>query len=156
MHWKTILVPYDFSASSEHAVRIARSEAKAHGAELVLFHVVEMVHNYGPDTEMITRPGTEQPMMKRRYYAEQAEADLAPLAAELTKEGIAVRVVIRSGAPVEEIREYVRDHPVDAIVMGTHGRTGVRHLIVGSVTEQIVRTSPVPVLTIRHPDGAEP
>lgn len=153
MKWKTILVPHDFSASSDHAVEIARIEAKVHGAELVLFHVVEMEHNYGPETEMITRPGTDQPIMKRRYYSEQAQADLAPLAAALTSEGIAVKIVVRSGGPVEEIREYVRDHPIDAIIMGTHGRTGVRHLIVGSVTEKIVRTSPVPVLTIRHPDA---
>lgn len=152
MSWKTILVPHDFSASSDHAVEIARIEAKVHGAQLVLFHVVEMVHNYGPDTEMIVRPGTDVPMMKRRYFSEQAHADLAPLAADLTRDGIAVTIVVRSGGPVEEIRDYVRNHPIDAIIMGTHGRTGLRHLIIGSVTEQIVRTSPVPVLTIRHPD----
>ena len=152
MSWKTILVPHDFSASSDHAVEIARHEAKVHGAQLVLFHVVEMQHNYGPETEMITRPGTDQPMMKRRYFAEQAQADLAPLVEELTRDGIVATIVVKSGDPIEEIREYVRDHPIDAVVMGTHGRTGLRHLIVGSVTEHIVRTSPVPVLTIRHPD----
>jgi len=153
MSWKTILVPHDFSASSEHAVAIARDEAKLHGAAIVLLHVVEMMHNYGPETELMVRPGTSTPVMKRLYYTEQAEADLAPVVAALAADGITATIAVRSGAPVEEIREYVRDHPVDAIVMGTHGRTGLRHLIIGSVAEQIVRTSPVPVLTIRHPDA---
>jgi nucleotide-binding universal stress UspA family protein len=152
MGWKTILVPYDFSASAEHAVAIACEEAQLHGAHLVLLHVVELMHNYGPETEMIVRPGTTTPIMKRRFFAETAEAELAPVVARLAAQGVQATIAVRSGGPVEEIREYVRDHPIDAIVMGTHGRTGLRHLFLGSVAEQIVRTSPVPVLTIRHPD----
>lgn len=60
---------------------------------------------------------------------------------------------MRSGVPVDEIRGYLGDQPVDVIVMVTHGRTELRRLIAGSVAERLVRTSPVPVLTIRHPDS---
>jgi nucleotide-binding universal stress UspA family protein len=152
MGWKTILVPHDFSASAEHAVAIARDEAKLHGAQIVLLHVVELVHNLGPETDIIVRPGTTTPVSRRLFFMETAEADLAPVVAALAADGVTATIATRSGSPVDEIREYVRDHPIDAIVMGTHGRTGLRHLIIGSVAEQIVRTSPVPVLTIRHPD----
>jgi len=74
------------------------------------------------------------------------------VAAALVADGIDAAISIRSGVPVEEIRAYVGEHEVDVIVMGTHGRTGLRHAIVGSVAERIVRSSTVPVLTIRHPE----
>lgn len=152
MPWKTILVPYDFSASADHAVAIATEEAKLHGARIVLLHVVELMHNYGPETALMVAPGTTTPIMERRFYMEKAEAEIAPVVAQLAAAGIESSIAVRSGSPVEEIREYVRANPVDAIVMGTHGRTGLAHVFLGSVAEKIVRTSPVPVLTIRHPD----
>ena len=152
MAWSTILVPHDFSASAEHAVRIACAEARIHGARIVLLHVAELMPHFGPDTTLMVRPGTTTPISVRRYVVETAEAELYAVARQVLAEGIEVTVAVRSGVPVDEIRAYVREHPVDVVVMGTHGRTGLRHALVGSVAERIVRLSSVPVLTIRHPD----
>ena len=58
---------------------------------------------------------------------------------------------IRIGNPVDEINRFVDEKKVDLIVMGTHGRTGLQHLLVGSVAERVVRTATCPVLTVRHP-----
>jgi nucleotide-binding universal stress UspA family protein len=57
-----------------------------------------------------------------------------------------------SDSPAEEIADYARDASIELIVVGTHGRTGVSHLLVGSVAERVVRTAPCPVLTVRHPE----
>jgi nucleotide-binding universal stress UspA family protein len=65
---------------------------------------------------------------------------------------VSAEVFVRVGTPAEEILQFATEHRPDVIVMGTHGRTGIRHLLAGSVTERIVRTSDVPVLTIRHAD----
>lgn len=153
MAWTTILVPYDFSESAEHATEIAAMEARVHRARLVLIHVVELLPHFGHETTLMVRPGTNTPVSVLRYYVETAETELAERAARLRADGIEVDLVVRSGVPVEEIRGYLIDHPVSVIVMGTHGRTGMRRLLAGSLAERLVRVSPVPVLTIRHPDS---
>jgi nucleotide-binding universal stress UspA family protein len=150
--WKTILVPHDFSASADRAVAIAAEEARLRGAHVVLLHVVELVPHFGPDLTMMVAPGTTEPVSVRRYYMDVAEAELKVIADQLTTDGVATTVVVRSGIPVDEIRQLVGEQPIDVIVMGTHGRTGLRHLIMGSVAERVLRTSSVPVLTIREPD----
>ena len=63
-----------------------------------------------------------------------------------------MEVVTRVGKPFVEIIHHARDHDVDLIVIGTHGRGAVQHALLGSVAEQVVRTSPCPVLTVRHPE----
>jgi nucleotide-binding universal stress UspA family protein len=150
--WKRILVPHDFSASAAHAVEIAVYEARAHGAAIVLLHVVELMPTFGRDTTMMVRPGTTQQMSVTSYHIETAEAELAPIAAGLQGAGIEVMVDVRVGVPVEEIQRCAAERAVDAIVMGTHGRTGLGRMLAGSVAERVVRTSSVPVLTVRHPD----
>jgi len=152
--WKTILVPYEFSAGAEHAAQIAADEARAHGARVVLLHVVEMMPQFGRDSTMMVPPGTTTPVSVRRHYMETAEAQLRAVAAKLAADGVDVSVQVRAGVPVEEISAFVREHPVDVVIMGTHGRTGLRHALVGSVAERMVRVSTVPVMTIRHPEPA--
>ena len=66
--------------------------------------------------------------------------------------GLSVKRTVRYGHPVEEICEFSRKHAIDLIVMGTHGRTGFRRLLLGSVAERVLRSSPCPVLVVRHPD----
>jgi nucleotide-binding universal stress UspA family protein len=154
MGWNTILVPFDFSESAEHACRIAAHEARAHGASIVLLHVVELMPHFGHEVTMMARPGTTTPISVRQYHMEEAETALRAVAAGVAADEIHTTIVVRCGVPVEEIGDYLRDHPIDAIVMGTHGRTGLRRMLVGSVAERIIRTSHVPVLTIRHPDRA--
>jgi nucleotide-binding universal stress UspA family protein len=70
----------------------------------------------------------------------------------LGKDGASATSIVRVGTPVEEITKVAHEQHADLIVMGTHGRTGLQHMLVGSVAERVVRTSTTPVLTVRHPD----
>lgn len=151
MNWKTILVPHDFSDPANHALVIARDEAKAHGAKILILHVVDLPSQFNPET-VIVPDSTGAPMNVKDYAVRQSEAHLAELTAGLAEEGAQATGFIRVGNPVDEIARFVDENGVDLIVMGTHGRSGLAHLLVGSVAERVVRTSKVPVLTIRHPD----
>lgn len=150
MDWKTILVPHDFSASANHALAIARDEAKAHGANVLVLHVIDLPSSLRPDAVVVPDPAGG-PVRLSEYAIRQAEAHLADLQARLAKDGLAVTPSVRVGNPVDEIITFAADNAVDLIVMATHGRTGLAHMVIGSVTERVVRTSKVPVLTIRHP-----
>jgi universal stress protein A len=150
--WRTILVPHDFSASANHAAAIARDEAKLHGGRLLLLHVCDLPLDLGPDTMLIAVPGSESPITMRHFAMSGAEAHLRDLAERLGRDGVSAEVFVRTGKPVEESNRFADEHGVDVIVMGTHGRTGIRHLIAGSVAERVVRTSKVPVLTVRSPE----
>jgi nucleotide-binding universal stress UspA family protein len=149
MAWKTILVPHDFSASANHATAIARDEAKVHGGTLVLLHVIDLPYQLGPDA-VIVPEATGAPISVKQYAIQSAEAHLADIANRLAKDGVTATGVIKVGIPVDEINRVVDEQHIDLIVMGTHGRTGLRHLMAGSVAERVVRSSRVPVLTIRH------
>ena len=150
MSWKTILVPHDFSSSANHAAAIARDEAKLHGAKIVLLHVIDL-GAIAPDAVIVPN-ATGAPINVRDYAVASAETHLADIAERLRKDGVATSSMVKVGAPVDEILRFATDEVADAIVMGTHGRTGLTHLLVGSVAERIVRSSKVPVLTVRHPD----
>jgi nucleotide-binding universal stress UspA family protein len=151
MAWQTILVPHDFSTSANHATAIARDEAKLHGGTLVLLHVIELPYQLGPDA-VIVPEDTGAPISVKQYAIQSAEAHLKDIADRLAKDGVTARGVVRLGAPVEEINRAIDHEHADLVVMGTHGRTGFRHLVAGSVAERVVRSSKVPVLTIRHPE----
>jgi len=150
MIWKTILVPHDFSSSANHAAAIARDEAKAHGAKLQMLHVIDLPVQFRPDT-VILPEATGAPINVKDYAIAQAETHLKDLEARLAKDGVVATSAIRVGNAVDEIIRYVEENAIDLIVMGTHGRSGLAHLLVGSVAERVVRSSKVPVLTIRHP-----
>jgi nucleotide-binding universal stress UspA family protein len=151
MSWKTILVPHDFSSSANHAAALARDEAKVHGAKLVLLHVIELPHQLAPDAVIV--PETSgAPISVKDYALGRAEEHLADIAARLAKDGVTATPSVVVGNPVTEIARAVDTHRIDLIVMGTHGRTGLQHLLAGSVSERVVRTSAVPVLVVRHPD----
>jgi nucleotide-binding universal stress UspA family protein len=151
MSWKTILVPHDFSGSANHAAAIARDEARLHGGTLVLLHVIELPYQLASDA-VIVPESTGAPISVKEYAIDSAEAHLQDLAARLAADGVTARSMVVLGTPVDEINRAVDSEHADLIVMGTHGRTGFRHLVAGSVAERVVRSSKVPVLTIRHPD----
>jgi nucleotide-binding universal stress UspA family protein len=151
MTWKTILVPHDFSSSANHAAAVARDEAGLHGAKLVLLHVIDIPHHFGPDA-VVFPPETGAPIAIGDYARATAQTHLDDLIARLEKDGATASGLVRSGTTVEEILRAADELKVDAIVMGTHGRSGVRHMIAGSVAERVVRAAKVPVITVRHPD----
>lgn len=150
MIWKTILVPHDFSSSANHAAAIARDEAKLHGAKILLLHVIDLPSAFEAGAVVVPE-STGSPISVKDYAVSSAETHLADIVARLGKDGATATSFIRLGNPVDEINRFADDQKVDLIVMGTHGRSGLQHLLVGSVAERVVRSSPKPVLTIRHP-----
>ncbi|MBS1120558.1 MAG: UspA domain protein [Deltaproteobacteria bacterium] len=147
--WRTILVPHDFSACADHAATIACDAAKAHQGKVLLLHVVELPPHFGPDSTLVLGKGSETPMGIRQFAETAAASHLDELAAKLRTHGVEVSAFVRVGRAIDEIDRFVGEHAVGVIVMGTHGRTGLRHLMAGSVAERVVRTSPVPVVTVR-------
>jgi nucleotide-binding universal stress UspA family protein len=152
MPWKTILVPHDFSSCANHAAALARDVARTHGARIVLIHVAQLPLGLDPDS--IVTPEGGAPMPARQFAVLGATEHLEDLATRIRKEGIEVRAQIMIGDTVDEIVRAADRTDADVIVMGTHGRTGVKRIVIGSVAEKVVRLSPVPVLTLREPDAA--
>jgi nucleotide-binding universal stress UspA family protein len=144
-----ILFPTDFSELSAHALDYARSLAETYKAELHVLHVVDDAYQYwmpmapgsipiGPPIEdLIALADNELKKFKATHLAN------APFSTFLAS---------ASGRPFMEIITYAKEKNIDLIVIGTHGRSGLRHALLGSVTEKVVRKAPCPVLTIRHPE----
>lgn len=130
---KNILVTTDFSEYSAEALDYAISIADMYQAELHLLHVAEEPVKGADDTYEIARKS-----MKKFVY-------------EHVDETVWVLQAIRIGHPHEEIVQYARAYNIDLIVIATHGRTGLSHVIMGSIAEKVIRHSPVPVLTVRPP-----
>lgn len=142
----TILVPVDFSAGSVAAVEWAQALAGAFGAKIVLLSVIDVSVSAimgGPGGVMVPPP----PESLLDQMREEARTEMAEVAARVP----GATTVIREGTPRHEILEVAADVKADLIVMGTHGRTGLAHLLFGSVAEHVVRHSEVPVFTIRGP-----
>jgi len=149
---RRILVPIDFSDHSLFALSYADAFAKEFKAELVLAHVVERTpyeiyaaQGVLPDVPMY--PLVNNQLVDPEYLKAETKKQLDKLAAE--KRGGPSSVEVRDGHPVEELLKVAEDHKCDLIVICTHGRTGISHLVMGSVAEKIVRLSPIPVLSIR-------
>lgn len=151
--FRVILVPTDFSACSDGALALAAELARHHDARIVLLHASDV--GGGIDLETPIQPeGARAPVAMGAFVRTSAEAELA---AEARRAGIGERVDLRVeiGRPAERIVAAAKAVAADVIVMGTHGRTGLAHLLVGSVTERVVRTATVPVLTVRPRCGAD-
>ena len=146
----TILVPIDFSDASREALRYACSLADRLNASLHVVHAT--VHPYAAAgyMEFAALP----PDLLDDVERGASEALAASLTAE-EKTRYRATLVNRVGAAAEQILGYLREHPeIDLVVMATHGRGSVARLMLGSVTDKIVRGAPCPVLTIRVPSTA--
>ncbi len=146
---KRILVPVDFSAPSRAALWRASELAATLGASVELLHVLDL-----PEPQLMTGRGyVPIPPEYRQELVRQAEAHLKEWL-ETANVPATVQHALGEGRPSVEIVSYSREHGIDLIVMGTHGRGGVSHLLIGSVAERVVRTAPCPVMTVRA--DAEP
>jgi nucleotide-binding universal stress UspA family protein len=143
-----ILVPTDFSKFSEVALRYGLALAEKFGAELYLLHVVQDLALFVPDAVAVAPP-VAAPV--EQFTAAAREA-LERVVRENKLDRLAVSREIREGAPFYEIIRFARENEIDLIVMGTHGHTGLAHVLLGSVTERVVRKAPCPVLTVRDPE----
>jgi nucleotide-binding universal stress UspA family protein len=143
---KRILLPTDFSDYAGEAEKYACALAENFNAELHVLHVFE------PPVPM-TGEGAFIPPLD---YVQSLEAAAEKqLQATIDPEWEKGRTVVRAaaeGAPFVEIIQYAKEHDVDLIVIATHGRSGLAHLLLGSVAEKVVRKAPCPVLTVR-PEG---
>jgi nucleotide-binding universal stress UspA family protein len=142
-----ILCPVDFSPSSDHALEYACAFAEAYQAELKLIHVFEAsVSPYSYSELELPNPELMQNLQ------EDFRQRLENLAGRARERCPQVYHEMLFGKPFTEIIAAAREWHADVIVMGTHGRTGIEHLLIGSVAEKVVRKSPCPVLTVRHPE----
>ncbi len=148
MKWRHIGCPVDFSETSRAALEAAAELAARFDAELVLIHVSEEPAAIGPASIFAPPPAPRR--------VETHRADLEAWVNEAGRGGRArVRSALVRGRPAEEIIRFAHEEHLDLVVMGTHGRRGFRHLLLGSVAEEVVRGAPCPVLVIRPP-GARP
>jgi len=142
-----ILLPTDFSNYSAAATKYACELATKFDAELHLLHTLE-VH-------LASAPSFGMGLALPKYINESRAAAEKSLAGVLDPKWLTGRRVIQAvveGFPKVEIIHYARKQNIDLIVLSTHGRTGLSHMIMGSVAENVVRTAPCPVLTVR-PEG---
>jgi len=139
------LVPLDFSEYANQALDYAINLASKLGARLTLLHVIQPLPLGGVDMG-VTIPYT---------YIQDLEAEIMESMNDylerVTAAGLEGEIAVVHGVPFHEIIEMAKTQQMDLIVMGTHGRTGFQHVLLGSVAEKVVRLAPCPVLVARQP-----
>jgi nucleotide-binding universal stress UspA family protein len=147
-----ILAATDFSEDSALALGYAEELARKFASELIVMHVdqplapIVVSPDLGPamDVGAMSRIAEEQRLLAQR--------ELDKIVQRLRDSGLKAKSLLRVGSPFLEILRTSQSENADLIVMGTHGRSGLAHVLMGSVAERVVQKSSVPVLTIRHPD----
>lgn len=152
--WKTILFAHDFSGCAAGVEATVIDLALATDAEVVVCHVSELGHGLAADT-LITPQGEERPRRLDDFTLEAAAKRLDVIAKRIAARGVRCRTVARLGPITAGILRAAREQSAELIVMGTHGRTGLDHLLLGSVAEKVLRQADVPVLTLRTPAKSE-
>jgi universal stress protein A len=139
-----ILVPTDFSDASTAALKYAVALADAFQARLHLLHVVEdlVERRWATELAMVMSPGLDADARR------QSDEALTGLLTREERQAYSATVATELGTPFAAIVKYARREDIDLIVMGTHGRGRIAHLLIGSVAENVVRHAPCPVLTI--------
>ena len=139
-----ILIPVDFSSHSDEAVRFAADLSRRYEASVTLVHVYEIVAYALPDGYILYTESQLASMMsefERLLEAAKANAEAAG--------ALRVDTKMLQGVVSSEIVGFAEDGGYDLIIMGTHGRTGLKHALLGSVAEQVIRKAPCPVMTVR-------
>jgi nucleotide-binding universal stress UspA family protein len=143
---KKLLVPTDFSEYSQFALKYAVAFAEGFAAQVYVIHVYEpypqgaVFEGMVYDSELVAKAEAK------------ARAELEAVVAQLTARSIHAEAVFVTGRPYVQIVREAEKLGVDLIVLATHGRRGVSHLVFGSNAEKVVRLSPCPVLTVKHPE----
>jgi len=143
---KTVLVPTDFSDASESALRYGKAMALAFGASLHVVHVMEdlLAHAWAAEVYVASMPQLRDEIEK------ESRQRLGTLLTDGERAELRAETALLAGNPFLEIVRYAKAHNIDLIVMGTHGRGPIAHMLLGSVAEKVVRKSPCPVLTVRE------
>ena len=140
-----ILVPLDFSEHAAAILEWAVHLAEQHKSTVVLMHA------YHLPVEFQQMEGAYLPAEFWTQVKSEAQKTLEGHAAGIRRKGITVEVVVAEGYPATAIEEEAARTQADLIVIGTHGRTGLKHLLLGSVAERVVQKAPCPVLTVKTP-----
>jgi universal stress protein A len=140
-HIGKILVPVDFSEHSQKALRYALAFATQFDAEVTLVHIVEQM----------VYPGDWMypPLAVTDFATEKREQMIERLSALDAGSGVKTQHIVRLGRAWQEVVEIAREQKIDMIILATHGYTGLKHVLLGSVAEKIVRHAPCPVLSVR-------
>ena len=141
---RLLLHPTDFSDSSHYAYQVALDLARQHGGKILVLHVVETL---GPENVTYGEATTklEPEAYRQRLWDDLRREVPAP------EGGVPVEHFLAEGDPAHQIERLARERQCDLIVMGTHGHTGLLHLLVGSVAEKVIRLAPCPVLITKLP-----
>jgi universal stress protein A len=150
---RRILVPLDFSPPSDQALQYAAALAEEFAASVVLLHVVEERLVTGPlpaEVYLGELPKVREDLVK------EAQTRLMKCLETLNAQGITATGEVLVGGPSQVILDQAVNKGVDLIVMGTHGRTGLTHLLIGSVAERVIRHAPCPVFVVRERKAVVP
>ena len=140
---KKILVPIDFSEHSEYALETAAAIAKKQGSELFVLHMLELSNAiYTASSSTLSEEAV--------FYLKLAEKKMETFLDRRFLDGVDVTPVVKHFKVFKEINELIDEHDINLVVMGSHGSSGVKEVIVGSNAEKVVRYSEVPVLIVKH------
>ena len=147
--FKKILCPTDFSEPSLCGLQMANEMAVQFGSEIILVNVHKPIPHL-PTPRIGASETTFDVSIYENRIIEDAEQTLADIAGKILSEGITPRLIVRVGSPAEEILETAKEEQVDAIIIASHGRTGLAKIVFGSVAQRVVRRATCPVLTMRN------
>ena len=148
---KTILLPMDGSECSWKAVAYALAIAKQHGARVVALHVIDQADVDQMRRGLVEGPASGELFAKvRKDHEDLVQSLLREVVGAAQQAGVPIETTWVIGFPAEDIVRLATEVQADLIVVGTHGRRGLSHLLLGSVAERVVRTAPCPVLTVRR------
>ena len=142
---RRILVPVDFSASSKKALQYAAGFSAAFAPEIHLLHVVQV---FTVPPELGYMP-PELPNSQQELVA-AARSELEKLCPRDASADGRFQISVRAGVPWQEIADAARETDADLIILATHGHTGLKHVLLGSIAERVVRYAPCPVLIVRE------
>ncbi|MBI4525341.1 MAG: universal stress protein [Deltaproteobacteria bacterium] len=162
LNFKRILCPVDLSRFSRYALRLAANIAENSNSTLYILHVIQ-----NPFDELYMTPITQADPGAAGLYRDEAsrraellqatvehsEALLKQFCHDWVEQLPKTRYIVESGDPFEKILDLAETHKIDLIVLATHGRTGLKRLIIGNVAEKVVRHAPCPVLTVKGRAG---
>lgn len=146
MSYEKILLTTDGSERSEAAVDQAVKLARKFDAEPHILYVVDIGVNssYGSVTDLMSR------LESVGNFEKIGEKATESIQKQVEEKGLTPKVAIKRGVPHRKILDYAEEEDIDIIVMSTHGRSGLDRMLLGSVTEKVIRSSKIPVLTVSH------
>lgn len=142
-----LLVATDFSACSKEAIGYAIDLSKKTKGRMTLLHIFESPFLYPAETSLGSYPEVYQWLQD---FKQEEIKNLDALSDEIRKEGLPVETIFKEGSPSIEIIRTAKEVGADLIVMGTHGRKGLSHVVMGSVAERVAREAPCPVFIVRE------